>query len=94
MSFSLPVMRQVAALVHRAQVTGVQPALRVDGRRRGVGQLEVGVHHLVAARADLARRPDRQRPPVAGSTILTSAWGSGRPIVRAWSSGESVVAVW
>ena len=33
--------RAVAALVHRAQIAGVQPAVGVDGRGRRAGVLEV-----------------------------------------------------
>src|SRR5690606_3541290 len=54
----------VAALVHDADVAGVQPAVGVDGLRGRVGQVVVAEHDLVAAGADLARLPDGQRRAV------------------------------
>jgi hypothetical protein len=44
----------VAALVHRAEVAGVQPAVGVDRGAGRVGLVEVLVHDQVAARAELA----------------------------------------
>ena len=47
----------VAALVHGAEVAGVQPAARVDRRAGGLRVAEVARHDVVAAGADLADGP-------------------------------------
>ena len=51
----------VAALVHRPQVAGVQPAVGVDRRGGGLRVAQVAVHDEVAAGADLADGPARAR---------------------------------
>ena len=58
---------QVAALVHGAEVAGVQPALGVDGGGGRLGHLEVAVHRLVAAGAELALLARGQR--LAGDRV-------------------------
>src|SRR5208282_2199094 len=57
----------VAALVHGAEVAGVQPAVMVDRRAGGVGVAEVALHDEVAAGPDLADGPARDR--VAGAQV-------------------------
>ena len=52
---------QVAELIEHADVTGVQPAVRVDRLRRGRRVFEVTAHHVVAAHHDLARLAGRHR---------------------------------
>ena len=47
-----------AVLVHDAEVAGVQPAVRVDGERRGFGLGVVALHDHVATRTDFALRAD------------------------------------
>ena len=79
----------VAALVHHADVAGVQPPVGVDRRRRLLGLLEVAAHHVVAAR----RRPRRARRAAArcpsSSTIRSSVSGIARPDQLAIVSGSS-----
>src|SRR5258708_4297185 len=45
---------QVAAVVHQPHVTGVQPAVRVDGRRGALAVIEVAGHDVIAADHDFA----------------------------------------
>lgn len=60
----------VAALVHRAEVTGVQPPVDVDGRRGRLRHVVLPGHHRQAPDAQLAQRagPGRwpRRPPPVG----------------------------
>src|SRR5437868_1457137 len=51
--------RAVAAAIHRAEIAGMQPALGIDGGGGRRVVLEVAVHDMVAARADLADLADR-----------------------------------
>jgi hypothetical protein len=44
---------QVPVRVHVPEVAGVQPPVRVDGRRRGLGVVQVSLHHLGPAHPDL-----------------------------------------
>src|SRR6185503_8661155 len=46
--------RELAALVHEADVARAEPAVRVDRRARRVGAAEVALHHLRAAHPHLA----------------------------------------
>src|SRR5690606_39779145 len=55
---------EVAVLVENAEVTGVQPPVGVDRLPGLLRHLEVPEHRLVAARADLALRADRDGAPV------------------------------
>ena len=57
---------QVATLVHRADVTHVQPAISVDRAGRCIGHLVVAQHVLVPATADLTLLADRHRNPSGG----------------------------
>ena len=65
-SFTRPVIRTVAARVHRAEVAGVQPAVGVDRRGGGLGIVVVAEHDAVAARADLADSPTGTTASVCG----------------------------
>ena len=53
----------VAARVHLAEVTGVQPAVGVDRGGRRLGHVQVLDHPLVATCADLTFATDRHRLP-------------------------------
>jgi len=71
----------------------VQPALRVD--RLG-GALGLSKYPLITwyPRVQISPIwPSGAVCPVAGSTILTSVCGNGRPTVSAWSSGGSLMRV-
>src|SRR6516164_2250545 len=57
---------QVAAVVDRAEVTGVQPAVGVDGLFGGGGVVEVAAHDGVAAGQHLAVGRDAQLEALAG----------------------------
>src|SRR2546423_15668801 len=74
-SLTRPSIRAVSPLVHRAEVTGVQPALRVDGLGGGLGVVEVAGHHVVSAGADL---PDvAQRAGGPGGRVPDLPFGLG-----------------
>jgi len=49
----------MAALVHRAEVAGVQPAIGIDGGRRRLRVVEIAARHRLAAHHDFARLPRR-----------------------------------
>ena len=76
-----------------AEVTGVQPAVGVDGGRGRFGHAEVVRHLLRRALADLPDGADGHGSDVTGSAIFTSRPGFGRPMVRALMSGGSPVNV-
>ena len=75
-SLTRPSIRAVSLLVHRAEVTGVQPALRVDGLGGGLGVVEVAGHHVVSAGADLA--DVAQRRGVPGGRVHDLHFGLGQ----------------
>jgi len=49
----------IAASIHRAEVSRVQPALGIDRRRGRLRHFEIAEHDVVAARAELAYFADR-----------------------------------
>ena len=67
MSLSRSVILQVALLVERADVAGVQPAVLVDRLAGGLGVVEVAEHHVVAAHQQLAAVVARCGSPCPGS---------------------------
>ena len=68
----------VAALVHRADVAGVQPSVGVDRLGRLLRVLEVPAHHVVAAHHDLAGLAARHLAAVVVDD-RTSTPGMARP---------------
>ena len=81
--------RDVAAVVHDADVAGVQPAVRVDRVRRRLRVLVVALHHVVAADDDLARLAARRPRCCPSSTMRTSVSGIAHPDVFAIVSASS-----
>ena len=79
----------VAGAVHDPDVTGVQPAVDVDGLVGGLGVVEVAPHDVVAAHHDLAGLAPRHARRPSPSTIRTSTSGMARPEVPEMTSAES-----
>src|SRR5438309_580891 len=57
---------EVAVFVHATQVSGLEPASRVDRLRRGLGELPVPLHDVVASDGDLTDLALRRLGAVVG----------------------------
>ena len=90
MSLSRAGHPQVAARIHRDEVAGVQPSIRVDGRGGLLRLVEVAGHDTDAADLELTDLSGGGRPtPRSGSTTRASRCGNSRPTVVDLSAGSS-----
>ena len=86
---------QVAARIERADIAGLEPAIRPDGGGRGLRVVQIAAHDVEAAHPDFAGRAVRQRLAVGpGNAYLHAAHGpaasvgDGLEIVAAAAQGH------